>query len=118
AAETDRVRGAEAAASAESIHPGRTGNHCPQGDGEEPAGSLRDGPGAGRRPGALPEGRADPGPAADPVAAGAQMDATTPGVGAVGSGVHLSVCGRGCPGDVRGAGGRSGTGPPGEAADR
>src|SRR5262249_47211498 len=64
------------------------GNHRLEGDGEESRRPLWHGPGAGRRPGALAQGRADPGQAADPGAKGAEVVAAAPSNRMDGSGVR------------------------------
>ena len=51
----------------------RPGDDRPQGDGQGPAGPLRHGAGAGRRPATVPRGPADPGPAADAAGAGGEV---------------------------------------------
>ena len=56
-------RRAPAAAEPERPGPARPGDDLPQGDGQGAESAVRDGTGSGRRPAALPAGRADPGAA-------------------------------------------------------
>jgi serine/threonine-protein kinase len=50
----DRLRGAALAEPAEPIGAGGAGDHCPEGDGQEPRGALRHGSRTGERPAPLP----------------------------------------------------------------
>src|SRR5207245_2885820 len=88
-------------------------------DGEEPDRALRHGPGTGRRPGALRQGRADPGPAPLAGTVGAEVGAAaqgagpggcSAGAGGVALGRRLPVAGAAAE-SRRGASGRDEPGP-------
>src|SRR5439155_18761295 len=110
----DRVRGAGAAAAREPGGAGGTGDDRPEGAGEGPGRPLPHGPGTGRRPGAVPAGRVDPGEAAVAPPAGPEVDAAASDrrvVGGRGRGARVGRDRGGLDGEQRGD-------RPGEETDR